>query len=523
MKTKAISILFALVMILSLSAGAFAQVSYDETWDEETVLSVFSELDIVFPDLFSDFDTDFLFVDVDSASIPDSFPKDASGSEYESKAPISTTDAPTMKASFAPCGDGLIKFDVTIHKAADAAGTVSGYYGPNRTTFIRSITAKVDGVAADIKKCTSTGGDNCRSVKFNSKGEAHIQGYVYAPKVLDSSAAPKLDLSIVHSTYMTVFGPVAKEAAINVSATAAADTKWDYCQTPLEEFSLGGQPAVQAKYDENTGEARFIATIRNNMSTQPVNYVIPADVLVDGVRYTDYTCKYKTFNPVNGAPYSDFCEYGEGIQLPPNGVIRFDITIDHIESETLLKYAGSDIPFTFRVGGMKKLMSGSFEAVPFPCAPETRMSVKDPLKPFMTFYGMETDPDIQPSGPYGVYDGGLWGIYQKCGNYAYMAVRLENDGIKDEMINLNNVSVSIAGGTPSDVKWVLSSVTPEDDKHVLLGPGQDVILICRVMVTPYRSQMNSDLAINGAVNFLDYGFYISGKVYSDHNNTNCVF
>ena len=34
MKTKTLSILFALVMILSMSVGVFAQDTFDDTWDE---------------------------------------------------------------------------------------------------------------------------------------------------------------------------------------------------------------------------------------------------------------------------------------------------------------------------------------------------------------------------------------------------------------------------------------------------------------------------------------------------------
>jgi hypothetical protein len=65
--------------------------------------------------------------------------------------------------------------------------------------------------------------------------------------------------------------------------------------------------------------------------------------------------------------------------------------------------------------------------------------------------------------------------------------------------------------------------TVEPDKNVIeLEAGKEVILIGRAKVTDYGYQMNSDQAITGAVNFLDYGFYIQGKVYSDHNNTNCT-
>ncbi len=40
MKTKTLSILFALVMVLSMSVGVFAQ-DFTETWDENTVLIQF--------------------------------------------------------------------------------------------------------------------------------------------------------------------------------------------------------------------------------------------------------------------------------------------------------------------------------------------------------------------------------------------------------------------------------------------------------------------------------------------------
>ena len=519
MKTKTLSILFALVMILSLSAGVFAD-AWDETWDEETVLTVFNDLDVMFPDMFADDDTDFLFVDED---FDWNFPKDggyAKGLELDEvvpKAPIDRTDY-SMEASFDPCGDGLIKFDVTIHRAADAAGTNSGYYGPSKTTYIREIIASVDGFPADIMKCTSSGGDNCRSVKFNSKGEAHIKGYVYAPDVLKATDTPAVDLVIYHSTYMTALWDEATdwEAPFTVSANATA-TKNDYCQSTLEEYNLGGLPSVRAKYDENTGEARFQATVRNYKSNDKTNYVIPADVKVSGKDpVTDYVCKYTIYNNSNAAPRTDYCKFGEGIALGPNAVIRFDITF---------KIPGSnsgDLPFTFRVGGMEYPIYGTLEPVAYPCPAETHISVMNPLKPFMTFYGMEKDDAISASGPYGVYEGGVWGLYQKCGRFAVVAVRLKNDGGKDETINLNNVAVAINGGTPMSFRWTMSTVEEDSKGKIVLEPGMDVILFGRAKVTDIPSQMNADTAMTAAVNFLDYGLYITGKVYSDHNNTNCV-
>lgn len=520
MKTKTLSILFALVMILSLSAGVFAD-AFDETWDEETVLTVFNDLEVVFPDLFADDDSDFLFVEEDmSWNFPkengEFVSKDITLDDVVAKAPIDGTNI-SMEASFAPCGDGLIKFDVTIHKAKDASGTASGYFGPSKTTYIRDIAATVDGLPADIKKCTSSGGDNCRSVKFNSKGEAHIKGYLYAPTVLDASAAPSVVLTIYHSTYMTALWPVETEAPIVASATAKVDTKSNYCQTSLEEYGLGGLASVRAKYDENTGEARLQATVRNYKSPDKTNYVIPAEVWVNGNRYTDYVCKYTMYNVPNAAPRQDYCKFGEGIAMVPNSAIRFDITIDHLSGVN-----EGDLPFYFRVGGMTSLIYGVMEPVSIPCPPVTRMSVMNPLKPFMTFYGMESDSAIKASGPYGVYEGGVWGLYQKCGKYAYLAVRLKNSGVQDEIINLNNVAVAINGGTPMSFHWVMSSVEEDSKGKILLEPGMDVILFGRAKVTDATYQLNADTAMTAAVNFLDYGLYITGSVYSDHNNTNCV-
>ena len=274
--------------------------------------------------------------------------------------------------------------------------------------------------------------------------------------------------------------------------------------------------------------------------------MIPADVLIPiGIdsktgaekfsRYTDYTCKYTVYNNGNAAPRTDYCKFGEGIALGTNAVIRFDVTIDHLDTVDVLKlYDGENIPFMFRVGGMTEFVgapvylpngtksySAWYEAVDFPCPIVSRMQVMDPLHDFLFFKDMISDSPIKPSGYYGTYEGGLWGMYQKCGKYAYMAVRLKNDGLKDELVNLKNVAVAVNGGTPMSWHWILATRDSWDNK-ILLETGEDVILIGRAKVTDIPSQLNADIAMTGAVNFLDYGFYITGKVFSDHNNTNCV-
>lgn len=585
MKTKTLIILFALVMALSVSAGVFAQdASWDETWDEETVLQVLNEVDLIFPDLFADEDSDYLWVTQDpfGGAYPSSF-----SNKTVAKAPMMDDPVEDAELTFDPCGDGLIKYSVTLAKdTATVELTQDGpnlnKYGPEKESYIRNITATADDGATQlsVKKCNFKGEDNCNVVTFNKKGEAEISGYLYYPGVLTTTDVGKsVTIEIEFSNYFTALWDVPEGGTVKAEGVLAKSKK-DYCQDTIHETDMAGVYAIRAKYDQHTGEARFQAVIRN-FANDPnkeqgikakTNYVIPADVLVPYVtetasgdtavafeRYTDYTCKYTAYNNGNSAPRTDYCEFGEGIALGTNALVRFDITVDHLSSNILLTYEEGKVPFLFRVGGMTYLVGGlngkatkeydenkydtyiegtaltnvlaetmindnviaAFAPVDYPCPIVSRMQVMDPLKPFTSFFKMDPDSPIKASGAYGVYEGGLWGMYQKCGKYAYMAVRLKNDGIQEEKVNLNNVAVAINGGTPMSWNWVLSS--HEVYKNTIeLEPGEDVVLIGRAKVTDYVYQMNSDQAITGAINFLDYGFYIQGKVYSDHNNTNCT-
>ena len=572
MKTKTLIILFALVMALSVSAGVFAESAWDQTWDEETVLQYFTDLDLLYPDLFADIDSDFLWTLDDSepeAVIPEFEEKALSledTGDYEAKAPIGNTVKVT--ATTDPCGDGLIKIEVEIEKMSHSDTTK--FYGPENTTYIRELDVYSNGSGLEIAKCTSTGDDNCRSVTFDKKGKAKLTIYAYGDDVytVDDKGvlvdAPEIQVDIVASTYRTALWDSWTQSTKTGKGTLEA-TKKNYCQASLEEYSPTGT-VVRAKYDQNTGEARFQAFIRNYEGSKNEKFnsyfAIPAEVIIlddegNAMQHVkDYTCKYTIYNTANGAPRTDYCKYGEGIALSANALIRFDITIAHLSSDVLLNVGkvtdeeAQDIPFLFRVGGMTSLVGTAgkvydssvaitvttdegtetvevpaYAPVDYPCPIVSRMQVMDPLMRFMPFYSLDTllyDKAIAPSGAYGVYEGGLWGMYQKCGKYAYMAVRLMNDGIKDEVIKLDKVAVAINGGTPMSWNWVLTSVEADDDNTITLEPGKDVVLIGRAKVTDYGYQMNSDQAITGAVNFLDYGFYIQGKVYSDHNNTNCT-
>ena len=571
MKTKTLSILFALVMVLSMSVGVFAQ-DFTETWDENTVLTIFSDVDMVFPDLFADIDSNFLWDDG-----PQPFPgrlpttvNDKGETVPVAKAPLeegeyrfgpsgeliySETDPYRAalkpysgKFTYDPCGDGLIEFSVELTKMDfEQAPVANYYYGDPNVTYITDIDAHMIGTGGELielglKKCDSRGGEGCSSISFrkNSNGTytGKLKGYLTVPYGHVIQENESIEMKISFTDYFTSLwlldnisanmNPGRDSGVVTVKGQTVANTgnKHNYCQNSLQVFDGMGY-RVRAKYDENTGEARLQAVIRNlQPEVKRQNYVIPAEVFAwfgaADTRITKYTCKYTSYNVANAAPRTDYCKFGEGIAIADHGMIRIDITIDHISSKVLRAADGDNIDFTLRLGGMTQSIRGVFEAVDFPCPPVSRMQVMDPLKPFVSSYPMLSDDAIEASGPYGVYEGGVWGLYQKCGKFAYIAVRLKNDGVREEVVKLDNVAVAINGGTPMSFHWVLSTIEPVKGNKIILDGGDDVILIGRAKVTDVPSQLNADTAMTGAVNFTDFGFYITGKIFSDHNNTNCV-
>ena len=573
MKKKSIFILFALALVLSITVGVPAQ-DFSQTWDETTVLTVFNDFGMVFPDMFADEDSDYIWTDKGPADFeryfPETEPKGLEEGDLEAKAPMAYY--PTMEASYDPCGDGMIQYDVTITRDDYYWEAHGGYYGEEDTSYVRDIIAYVreDGSRSyklDVKKCDSTGGDECHEISFRKKSggksQAHMKGFLTVPEGLVMSPEHRYEIymRIPFSTYRTALWPVDSwKETFFVSTYASTDgsnqpgcsfkvnTRKDYCQSSLKPFDglFGPGTTVRAKYDQNSGEARLQAVIRNEKPdhTKP-NYVIPGEVFawngyytdsygdsastayifkkyVESDRITDYTCKYTVYSMKNAIPVTNKCKYGEGIPVPDHAVVQVDITIDHLSGAVIRKAAADNINFTLRLGGMTGPIRGIFEPVDFPCPPVTRMQVMNPLRPFMSFYKMDADAPISPSGIYNVYEGGLWGLYQKCGKLAYMVVRLKNDGVREEVIDLNHTAVSINGGTPMKWNWVLTSVSADKKNRIYLEAGEDVILIGRAKVTEYPYQLNADTAMTGAVNFLDYGLYISGRVYSDHNNTRCT-
>ena len=312
MNKKYLAVLLALVVSLSVSVGVFAQDPFAVTWDEETVLTFFNDVNLVFPDMFAPEDSDYLWTEDDTETIPnfDLHAKDVSAEEVDLEAKTGIGTILKVKATADPCGDGLIKVDVEFSKDPAASG-------PKKTTYIRSIGVKWGSNYLDIVKCESTGADSCRSVKFNNKGIAKMTLYVYSDAVIDDSISDlgSVTVTLDYSEYMTALFPV-PYSTVSGNGKLTRDMKKNYCQAHLTEFDPRtgkSVSAVRAKYDQNTGEARFQATIANISGGKnevfKSYFMIPAEIMVDykkdGLWYTshykDYTCKYTIYNNFNGA------------------------------------------------------------------------------------------------------------------------------------------------------------------------------------------------------------------------------
>lgn len=514
MKKTTLTLLLALVLVLSVSVtNVFAA-------SEEEVLTVFNDLSVMYPELYSG----------DSMPVVSS-PIELSGTTDEDesvmKAPIDINVPGSVEGKFNTCGDGTIDLNIRINRMDPDDPAVAGiYYGPNNKTYIRKIVAdvNVNGTTytdLSLKDCKSTGGDSCHAVYFNSKGEARISGYVQLPDVIPAGTTNiGVTVRIENSTYMTVLWPVYKKQ-ITINGFADAQ-KYDYCKTNLETVAMGTIPAVRGAWDENSHEGRIQVNVANKMSTAPKynrDKIIPGEIWVAGNSYSDYTCRYTTFNSQSGAPTTDYCHYGEAISLNNNALVRFDIEFD---MDNLDFSTEGDLPFSFRVGGMSKMIDGVLAPVECPSEPVSKLSAYDPIAPFMTFYEQDGDDPIEPSGAYGVYEGAVVGMYEKCGRKGTLMIRLKNSGAKDEVINLDNIAVAINGGTPMKFVWVAGTEGVGRDHKIYLYAGDEVTLIGMAKITDSPAQLNSDAEMTAAVNLLDYGMYLSGKLYSDHNNTKCV-
>ena len=500
MKKQTLSILLALVLLLSISIfPVFAQ-----DWDEEDVSSYFGSIEDWDSESYSlaGVDSeDFVFEEYDSKSV-ESFDVTPEAT-YEAKSLINDTLA-TATATYVPCGDGKLKITIHLEQLTPITGTPY-------VTYIRSV--EVSNVLGDpniatasykLQDCHSQFGDRCDKVYFDSDGTATLTGYVKVPMVLDGTMNPTFSVNIVQSE--SKWAAPDDVAGFDIAGTSNVDTHApDMCQTGVISNTLNGY------YQRCNGKAEFRVDI-----TVPadVDFIVPSDVTIGTKSYSDFICRYTRYGNGGYPMGGDYCEPGHRMNVRENDKIRFEILIDKLTNPISETDSDDNLMAYWRLGGNTVMLTGELISRR---GPRELCDAKIvPLSPFEPLFG--DDNAIEPSGWYNTYDRAVAGLYQKCGRFGVFQIRLRNDGAKMGYVNLPG-AVAINGGTPISFFW-LSNVEPEHNRIPLI-PGGEVTLKGHVYITSVGSQMNSDGPANIAVNFSDLGLYMTGNLFSDHVNWRC--
>ena len=278
------------------------------------------------------------------------------------------------KAEFDPCGDGLIYFEAAIlSESPDGTADIC--------SSLKDLAADVENVpyaVADVKaidlSCSNSGEGN---------DAAMITGMIPFSGVLmyseETKDMPEIQLTVIYSD-----GNNGDDTLLSNVFTAAANPERNYCMSSLEEYdpetgksntllideSSGAEyySSTHGMYDIHSGEAGFQVTIRNN--GEAASTVFPSDTQLFlgedysalypdnndyyNTHYTQYVCRYTVFNSANSELRTEECEYGKEIALGGEEMLRFDITIEHIESGVLQDFGGNNLAFEFRVGGLER-------------------------------------------------------------------------------------------------------------------------------------------------------------------------
>ncbi len=498
MKKQTLSILLALVLLLSISIfPVFAQ-----DWDEEEVSGYFGTIEDWDAESFglAGVDSeDNVFDDYDSKSVePFAVTPEAN---YEAKSFADGASA-TATATYVKCGDGKLKVTIKLEQQGTITGTPY-------VTFIRSIKVKNVSVGPavgeyELKGCRTQFGDSCEKVYYGSDGKATLSGYVTIPVVFDGTANPTFDVEVSQSDSRWAAPDPAK--TFTVSGTSSVDTSApDLCQTGVINQPLNGY------YQQCNGKAEFRVDV-----TVPtgVNFIVPSDVYLGTTAYSDYICRYTRYGSSGYPLGGDYCYPGQRLNVKANDKIRFEVQIDELKNPLTDTNNLEPLTAYWRLGGNKVMLTGTLSGRRGPA--ELCNAKIVPVSPIKASFG-DDDP-IEPSGWYNTYDKAVVGLYQKCGRFGVYQVRLRNVGAKMGYVNLPG-AVAVNGGNPISFFW-LSSIAPEGNRVPLI-PGGEVTLRGHVYITSLGSQMNSDSPASIAVNFSDLGLYMTGKLYSDHVNWRC--
>ncbi len=531
MKKLTLSVLLALVMILSITAlSVFAQ-----EWDENDVIDYLGTVE----------DWDSQLVDGSNSSSEGNLPSgisfndfnDVSKSVSESDVADSGSDSYTAKSfvaasgnaaegQFFPCGDGKLWIKITLNETTDTGSAAQ----PGGVTFIRSIkVTSIGGTtlssALSLKECRTKEGGSCKAVYFDGNGQAVMYGYVYMPEVLTADST--FDVSIVDARQPRRIYGDNKDTSLVQTITisnAVATAKTSRC---ISGITVASKPAFTGYYEQCGGKAEFKVAIENTNSDNEMKFVVPSQITIGSESYTNYTCRYTRIGSFGNTQIpngGDFCKVGEAIPMMPGDIVQFYITIDSLTNSMSDLKNGKQM-LVFHVGGMTQTITGNLaikRAYGFGFGPDQQNACKAkivPLDPIANAYE-DDDTTISPTGAYKTYEKAVAGLYQKCGRFGKFTVTLKNIGAQAGFIKLP-ASIAVNGGTPISSYW-LSTVAPMGDE-IVLNSGEKVTLIGNVYITSVPSQLNSDAPMTAAVNFNDLGLYLTGQFFSDRVNWRCNF
>lgn len=509
MKKQALSIILALVLLLSNSSfPVFAQ--------EINVSDVVDYFGIV-----EDWTTtDLSVAGVDSEGIDLSAFEPKSGdevvlepevvaepSEFVSKSVLNAAAA-AGTGSYVPCGNGKITIELAIEKDPAIPEGVGG--NAKNAIFVKSIVIKnVAGdpgptATYDLQECSVCEGGG--KVLLDANGKAIIRGTIMVPMIYPIAPG---NITYVADLVYAKGKEAAPEPVVTINGTATP-TASHFCPTNSLTVS-----STKGTYEECGGKASFKVDVVVPDTDGP-KFVVPSEIYVNKTVYTEYVCRYTLFGS-SGYPFGgDYCAPGYQVPLKPGQRIRFEALIEDLVNPISETSSGLQLDVVWRLGANGAMITGKMDSVAGnPKACDAKIV---PLAPLEKNPPLVNEKAIKPSGWYGTYENAVVGLYQKCGRFAVMQIRLRNDGGKTGYVSLPG-GVTVNGGTPISYYW-LSSTEPEDGK-VAIAPGEVVTLLGRLWLTNIPSQLNSNGPVNVSVNLPDHNLFMNGKLHSDKVNWRC--
>lgn len=512
MKKQALSILLALVLTLSVSAfPVFAQ-----SISEGDAVEYFGVIDDWGMDDLNLSGVDMTGIDLSAFESKSADDLTLEPTIVETPFPAAETDADGLSAktlldagaangsgSFVPCGDGKLNIELKIPKLAAQVPPEGTGGNIKNAIIVKSIKIKnisldpVPGAVHDLQGCSVCDGGG--KLKLTASGDAVIKGWVRVP-VIYPAAPVTFDADIVYA-----MGPsAADEPPIAIVGATLTPKLPGFCQAKLNPT------AQKATYEDCGGKLSYKVDVK-----VPANlkYVVPLEVWVNDTVYEDYICRYTVFG-ASGYPFGgDYCTPGYQIPLKEGQRIRFEAIIPDLVNPIAQVSGGATPDVIWRMGGTKPpILTTKANPVPGDCkakiVPLPPLEPKNPAK----------DKPLKPSGWYNTYENAVVGLYQKCGRFAVMQIRLRNDGGETGYVTLPG-AVAVNGGTPISYYW-LSSTEPENGK-VAIAPDEVVTLLGRLWLTNLTSQTHSDSPVNVSVNLAEIGTFMNGKLYSDRVNWRC--